>query len=93
VRTTDKRGAQKIIRILLECDGGSEYWAAEQVRQFCNDLPDYSQEARAASLEKFGKELDRLSPSIHKFDDEFIHSGLSAEQVPKGHHWCKNLTI
>ncbi len=24
-------------------------------------------------------ERSELSPSIHKFDDEFIHSGLSAE--------------
>lgn len=56
----DKREAQKIIKILLECDGGCEYCAAEQVKLFCEEFPDYIQEAKGAFLEKFGKELDKL---------------------------------
>lgn len=56
----DKREAEKIIEVLLECDGGCEYCAAKQVKLFCKEFPDYIQEAKEAFLEKFGKELDKL---------------------------------
>ena len=56
----DKREAQKIIKILLESDGGCKYCAAEQVKLFCEEFPDYMQEAQGAFLEKFGKHFDRL---------------------------------
>jgi len=56
----DNREAEKIIRILLACDGGCEYCAAEQISLFCNEFPEYTQEAKKSFLEKFGKELDKL---------------------------------
>lgn len=56
----DKQEAQKIIKILLESDGGCEYCAADQIRRFCEAFPEYTPEAREAFLEKFDKDLDRL---------------------------------
>lgn len=56
----DKREAQKIIGILLQCDGGCEYCVADQVNLFCEEFPDHSLEAKEAFLEKFGKELHQL---------------------------------
>jgi hypothetical protein len=56
----DKREVEKIIKILLECDGGCEYCAAEQVKLFCQEFPDYAQEAKKAFVEKFGKDLDKV---------------------------------
>jgi len=56
----NKEEAQRVIKILLECDGGCEYCAAEQVKLFCEEFPDYTEEAKRAFLEKFGKELDKL---------------------------------
>ena len=56
----DKQEVQKIIRILLECDGGCEYCAAEQIRLFCAEFPECKQEAKKAYFEKIGRDLDRL---------------------------------
>ena len=53
----DKRDAQKIIKIMLECDGGCEYCAAEQIKLFCEEFPDYIQEAKDAFLERFGSDI------------------------------------
>lgn len=56
----DKQEVQKVIRILLECDGGCEYCAAGQIKLFCAEFPEYKQEAGEAYLEKFSKNLDML---------------------------------
>jgi hypothetical protein len=57
----DKREAQKVIEILLECDGGCAYCAAEQIKLFCQEFPTYMQEAKEGFLEKFSsKELDKI---------------------------------
>lgn len=54
------REAQKVIKILLECDGGCEYCAAMQIKLFCKEFPDYIKEAKGAFFEKFGEELEKL---------------------------------
>lgn len=56
----DKQETQKIIKILLECDGSCEYCAAGQITRFCEEFPAYQQEAKEAFLEKFGKELAEI---------------------------------
>jgi len=56
----DKQEAQKVIKILLECDGGCEYCVVEQLRLFCRAFPDHIRETKEAFLEKYGKEFNKL---------------------------------
>ncbi len=55
----DKREAQRVIKILLECDGGCEYCAARQIRLFCEEFPEYLQEAKKVYFAQFGKEFEK----------------------------------
>ena len=54
----NKNEIEKVIKILLECDGGCEYCVASLLSLFCKEFPDYAQSARKAFKEKFGKDLD-----------------------------------
>ena len=56
----NKKEAEKVIKILLECDGECEYCTAHLLKLFCKEFPDYIQEAKKAFQEKFGKELARF---------------------------------
>jgi len=53
----NKEEAEKIIKILLECDGGCEYCVAYLLKLFCKEFPDYIEPAKKAFQEKIGKEL------------------------------------
>lgn len=54
----NKKEAQKVIKILLECDGGCEYCSASLLKLFCKEFPDYIELSKKSFQERFGKELD-----------------------------------
>lgn len=56
----NKEEAHKVIEILLKCDSGCEYCAADQVKLFCKEFPDLVQDAEEAFLSKFGKSIDEV---------------------------------
>jgi len=54
----NKEETERVIKILLECDGGCEYCIAHLLNLFCKEFPDYEQIAKNAFQERFGKEPD-----------------------------------
>lgn len=54
----NKEETERVIKILLECDGGCEYCVAHLLNLFCKEFPDYEQIAKNAFQERFGKEPD-----------------------------------
>ena len=50
--------AEKVIKIMLECDGGCEYCVSQLLKLFCKEFPEHIELANQAFQEKFDKELD-----------------------------------
>lgn len=56
----NKDNAEKVIEILLECDGGCEYCVSSLLKLFGGKFPEHFTLAKKAFRGKFGKELDDL---------------------------------
>ncbi|RKY88221.1 hypothetical protein DRQ09_03215 [candidate division KSB1 bacterium] len=52
--------AEKVIKILLKCDGGCEYCVSSLLKIFCKEFPEYMQVAEKAFKETFGKEIQEV---------------------------------
>jgi len=50
--------AEKVIKILLECDGGCEYCVSSLLKLFSEKFPQYRNLAKEAFRDKFDKELE-----------------------------------
>ena len=53
-----KEDAEKVIKIILECDGGCEHCVSNLLKLFCKEFPEYIQLSKKVFLERFGKELN-----------------------------------
>lgn len=54
----EKIEVQKLIRILLQCDGGCEYCVSTLLKLFIDEFPEYKELSEKAFREKFGEELE-----------------------------------
>ncbi|MBU1262899.1 hypothetical protein KKH65_04015 [bacterium] len=50
--------AEKVISILLKCDGGCEYCVSTLLNLFCDEFPEYKGVAKKTFKDKFGKALE-----------------------------------
>lgn len=53
-----KEEAEKVVEILLECDGGCEYCASSLLSLFGDNFPEYRSLTKKAFKNKFGKKLE-----------------------------------
>lgn len=61
-----KEEAEKVIEIILECDGGCEYCVSSLLRLFGDKFPKYRSLTKTAFKDKFGKELEDFLNQPHK---------------------------
>lgn len=61
-----KEEAEKVIKILLECDGGCEYCVSSLLSLFGDEFPEYRSLTEIAFKNKFGKELEDFLNQQHK---------------------------
>lgn len=61
-----KQEAEKVIGILLECDGGCEYCVLHLIKLFIDKFPEYENLAKITFRDRFGKELNSLLNQLHK---------------------------
>lgn len=55
-----KNAAEKVIEIILKCDGGCEYCVSRLLNLFTAHFKEYREIAETAFKEKFGEELENF---------------------------------
>ncbi len=61
-----KEEAEKVIEIILECDGGCEYCVSSLLKLFGDKFPEHENLAKIAFREKFSIELEGFLNQSHK---------------------------
>lgn len=61
-----KEEAEKVIEIILECDGGCEYCVSSLLKLFGDKFPEHENLAKIAFREKFSIELEDFLNQSHK---------------------------
>ncbi len=56
----NKEEAERVIRILITCDGGCEYCVSSLLKIFCEEFPEYAPIAEKAFKETFNKEFHEV---------------------------------
>lgn len=65
-----KEDAEKVVEILLECDGGCEYCVSSLLKLFSYKFPQHRNLAKEAFKDKFDKELEDFLEHPHKEHNE-----------------------
>lgn len=67
----NRMDAEKVIKIILECDGGCEYCVSSLLSLFMANFNEYEDIAKKAFKEKFGEELENfLNQSLEDTGDK-----------------------
>lgn len=61
-----KEDAEKVIKILLECDGGCKYCVSSLLNLFIANFNEYKYIAKKAFSDKFGIDLEDFLNQSHK---------------------------
>ena len=61
-----KDEAEKVIGIILECDGGCEYCVSTLLKLFIDEFPEHKGIAKIAFRDKFGTDLEGFLNQSHK---------------------------
>lgn len=61
-----KDGAEKVIGIILECDGGCAYCVSSLLKLFTDEFPEHKDVANMVFRDQYGADLEGFLNQSHK---------------------------